>query len=217
MGSVTIDGVATEDQTLSANTSTLTDEDGLGSFMYEWLRDETPIAGATGSTYLLTQDDVGASISVTVAYTDGGNAAESLTSTSTGPVANLNDPPVGSVTIDGVAAEDQTLYANTSALTDEDGLGQWEYEWLRGGAPITGATGGTYYLTQDDVGALISVKVAYTDALDIFESVLSGAVGPVANVNNPPPAVPSMGTLSLIALAAALLGFGVLERPRNLR
>jgi hypothetical protein len=61
------------------------------------------------------------------------------------------------------------------------------YEWLRDGAPISGATGSSYLLTQDDVGRSVSVKVTYSDMLGTGESVSSGAVGPVANVNDPHP------------------------------
>jgi hypothetical protein len=61
------------------------------------------------------------------------------------------------------------------------------YEWLRDGAPISGATGSSYLLTQDDVGRSVSVKVTYSDMLGTGESVSSGALGPVANVNDPHP------------------------------
>ena len=42
-GEVEIVGVPSEDQTLYS--VTLTDEDGLGTFAYQWFADETPISG----------------------------------------------------------------------------------------------------------------------------------------------------------------------------
>ena len=57
-GTVAITGTAAEDQTLTADTSALADDDGLGSFSYQWLRDGTEISGATGSTHDLKQADV---------------------------------------------------------------------------------------------------------------------------------------------------------------
>ncbi|MFN7571704.1 MAG: DUF4347 domain-containing protein, partial [Betaproteobacteria bacterium] len=57
-GSVTISGTATQGQTLTAG-NTLADADGLGTIAYQWLRDGGTIAGATNTTYVLTQADVG--------------------------------------------------------------------------------------------------------------------------------------------------------------
>ena len=98
-GAVTITGTAAEDQTLTADTSALADEDGLGSFSYQWLRDGTEISGATGSTHDLKQADVGTAISARVSYTDGEGTAESVTSAATSAVANVNDPVTGAVTV----------------------------------------------------------------------------------------------------------------------
>ncbi|SVD23041.1 uncharacterized protein METZ01_LOCUS375895, partial [marine metagenome] len=85
-GSVTISGTATEDQVLTA-ANTLADEDVLGSITYTWSN------GDTGSTTTLGQSDVGNTITVTAAYTDGQGTAESSTSAATTAVANVNDDP----------------------------------------------------------------------------------------------------------------------------
>ena len=98
-------------------------------------------AGATASTYTLTQADVGTTITVVASYTDGQGTNESVTSAGVGPVANVNDAPTGSVTISGTPAEDQTLTAGNT-LADEDGLGTISYQWQRNGVDIAGATGG---------------------------------------------------------------------------
>ncbi|MCB1691980.1 MAG: DUF4347 domain-containing protein, partial [Pseudomonadales bacterium] len=130
-GSVTIDGLASEDKVLSANTSTLADADGLGSFSYQWIRDSVDIAGANASTYTLGDADVDANISVAVSWIDGSGNAELVTSSEVGPIANLNDAPVGTVDISGTLTEDQTLAADTSGLSDADGLGAFSYQWQR--------------------------------------------------------------------------------------
>ena len=186
-GSVTIDDTdPTEDETLTANTSGVADEDGLGEFSYQWARGGTDITGATSSTYVLVQDDVGNTITVTVSYTDDGGSAESLTSSATAAVANVNDDPTGSVTISGTVTEDQTLTADTSGIADEDGLGEFSYQWARGGTNITGATSSTYVLVQADVGETITVTASYTDGQGTAESVTSAATTAVANVNDLP-------------------------------
>ena len=93
---MTIIGTPTEDQTLTA-TNTLADADGLGSLHYQWERDGGSgyvNVGMDQSTYTLVDADVGAHIRVVVSYTDGHGTAESVTSTATPAVANVNDGQV---------------------------------------------------------------------------------------------------------------------------
>ena len=48
-------------------------------------------------------------------------------------MANVNDAPTGMVTISGTPTEDQTLTADTSGISDADGLGAFSYQWQRDG------------------------------------------------------------------------------------
>ncbi|MGQ7289838.1 hypothetical protein ACUN7Z_20065, partial [Vreelandella venusta] len=185
-GGVAISGDAIEDETLTADTSALVDEDGLGTFSYVWKADDTAITGATSSTYTLTQAEVGKAITVEVSYTDDQGTAEAVTSAATESVANVNDAPTGGVAISGDAIEDETLTADTSALVDEDGLGTFSYVWKADDTAITGATSSTYTLTQAEVGKAITVEVSYTDQQGTAEAVTSAATGSVANVNDAP-------------------------------
>ena len=180
-GSVGIVGQATQGQVLLANTTALADLDGLGTFSYQWLRDATPITAATFSSYTLTSADIGASISLKVSYLDGGGTIETLTSAATATVTNANDPPTGAVTIVGSFAQGQTLSVNTSTLADADGLGSFSYQWLRGGAPIAGATQSTYLLGASDLGLVVNVRVSYTDGFGHAEQVSSSANTPVVD------------------------------------
>nr|WP_305906948.1 hypothetical protein [Methylomarinum sp. Ch1-1]MDP4519662.1 hypothetical protein [Methylomarinum sp. Ch1-1] len=116
-GSVTIGGVAVENQTLTA-ANTLSDADGLsGPIGYQWLRDGVAISGATANSYTLGDADVGSQISVQAGYIDDQGTAESVTSAAVGPVSNVNDAPTGAVTIGGVAVENQTLTASNTSAT----------------------------------------------------------------------------------------------------
>ena len=188
-GSVSISGTPTEDQTLTAS-NTLADADGLGAITYQWFRDGVAIGGATASTYTLGDADVGASITVTASYTDGHGTGESVTSGGVGPIANVNDAPVGAPTITGTPTEDQLLIANTAGISDADGLSAFSYQWYRDGVAITGATGVTYTPGDADVGTNITVGVSYTDGHGTAETVTSPAVGPIANVNDAPAGSP---------------------------
>ena len=191
VGVPVITGTVTEDQTLTADTSGISDADGLGAFSYQWLRNGAAITGATGSSYTLGDADVGQQISVQVFYTDGHGISEGpLTSAQVGPVANVNDLPAGVPVITGTVTEDQTLTADTSGISDADGLGAFSYRWLRNGAAITGATGTTYTLTDADVGQQISVEVSYTDAQGTPETLTSAQTAAVANLNDAPVGLP---------------------------
>ena len=67
------------------------------------------------ATYTLGDADVGATIRVVVSYTDAKGTAESLTSVAVGPIANVNDAPVGVPTITGTAH----VTAEATLLLDE--------------------------------------------------------------------------------------------------
>ena len=75
-------------QTLTADTSGISDPDGLTgvSFTYQWLADDAEISGATGSTYKVRAEDAGKTIRVRVDFTDDGGNSESLTSAPTAEV-----------------------------------------------------------------------------------------------------------------------------------
>ena len=171
IGTVTVSGIAEEDQMLTA-TNDLADNDGLGDISYQWSRNGVEISGATASTYTFIQEDVGTAITATASYTDNDGTLESVVSSPTSTVVNVNDNPTGGVTITGVAAEDEVLTAGND-LTDEDGLGVIAYQWKREGVAIDGATDSTYTLMQADIGASITVTASYLDQGGTNESVTS--------------------------------------------
>jgi len=187
VGAVNISGVATQGQTLTA-TNTLSDLDGLGTIAYQWQADGVSISGATNATIVLGQAQVGKVIAVTAKYTDAGGTAESVISSASSAVANLNDAPTGAVTIKGTAKVGQTLRtANT--ISDADGLGTFSYQWKANESTISGATSDTLALTNDLVGKTLSVLVNYTDLGGANESVASIAtssvLSPVAGASTP--------------------------------
>ncbi len=94
-GSLAVSGSIHVGETLTVDTSGIADEDGLtnAAFSYRWLADdgivEMQIAGATDSTYTLSDDDAGKTIVVRVAFTDDRGTEETLTSASTETVTHL--------------------------------------------------------------------------------------------------------------------------------
>ncbi|MFA6314144.1 MAG: pre-peptidase C-terminal domain-containing protein [Sterolibacterium sp.] len=174
-GSVTITGAATQGQTLTAS-NTLTDLDGLGTISYQWNSAGTAISGATASTFALTESQVGKAITVTASYTDGHGTAETITSSSSLLVANVNDASTGSVTISGTPTQNQTLTA-ANTLADADGIGTISYQWqINTGSTWTNlTTGNNLTLAEAHVGKSVRVIASYTDGHGTVESASSTA------------------------------------------
>ena len=126
-GSVNITGDSQQGKTLTA-TNSLVDLDGLGSIKYQWLQNDLPIKNANQTTYTLTKNDIGKSISVKASYTDIFGTAESMNSQPTTVVQKLVVVPItntkptnGNDVLTGTASND----------TLNGGLG---FDQLTGGA-----------------------------------------------------------------------------------
>ena len=106
-GAPTISGTAQVGETLTADTSGIADEDGLGNaaFTYQWLADNAAIAGATGSTHTLADADEGKAIKMRVSFTDDGGNDETLTSAATDAVA-APEPPASPTGLSATASHD---------------------------------------------------------------------------------------------------------------
>ena len=194
-GAPTISGTAQVGQTLTASTSGISDSDGLtnATFSYQWLSSrDTEIAGATGAAHALVETDEGKAIKVRVSFTDDRGNQETLTSAATGAVAAAPPPPntpaTGAPTITGDAQVGETLTADTTGISDDDGLDNatFAYQWLTDDAEINGATASSYTLADADAGKAIKVRVSFTDDAGNDEELTSAATGAVAAVVNPP-------------------------------
>ncbi len=183
-GAPTISGTAQVGETLTADTSGISDADGLtnASFSYQWLADGSDISGATSASYAPVAGDVGKAISVRVSFTDDAGNAESLTSAATTAVAAAaNTPASGAPTISGTVQVGETLTADTSGISDAEGLDNtsFAYQWLADGSDISGATGSSYTPVAADVGKAIKVTVSFTDDAGNAESLTSAATAAV--------------------------------------
>ena len=203
-GAPMISGTAQVGETLTADTSGIADADGLTnvSYSYQWVRNDgtsdTDITDETRSSYTLVAADEGKTIKVKVSFTDDADNDERLTSAATGEVeARPNRPATGRPMISGTAQVGETLTAETSDISDADGLTNvsYSYQWIRNDGSsdtdIQDATGSTHTLVDADEGQTIKVKVSFTDDADNDERLTSAATGEVeARPNSPATGVP---------------------------
>ena len=184
-GLPTISGTPQVGETLTADVASIGDADGLTnvSYRYQWLAGGSDIEDATGSSHLLTTSDQGQTVQVKVTFTDDADNQESLTSAETLAVAaKPNTAATGEPTISGTPQVDETLTADTSAISDEDGLTNvsYQYQWLRDDADIAGQTNSTYRLVSADEDKTIKVRVTFNDDAGNAESLTSTATTAVA-------------------------------------
>ena len=184
-GAPTIGGTPQVGEELTASTSGISDADGLDDarFAYQWIRVDTDIRGATGSTYTAVEADEGERLKVRVSFTDDAGNAESLTSGATDAVAPPpNTAATGAPTIGGTPQVDEELTASTSGISDADGLddARFAYQWIRVDTDIRGATGSTYTAVEADEGKRLKVRVGFTDDAGNAESLTSAATDAVA-------------------------------------
>ena len=135
---------------------------------------------------------VGSYTLTATAYSEGrlgGEEIGTLSASFTVVAATTNIPARGLPTISGTPQVDETLTADTSAITDTNGLANvsYSYQWMADGSDISGATGSSYTLTASEQGKTIQVRVSFTDDADNAESLTSAAT--VAVVAAPTPEV----------------------------
>jgi trypsin len=126
---------------------------------YQWFRDGTPISRATKSSYRLAVADVGKKVHVVVSAKLNGYATQEFkgkTSRTVSPATFTKTPP----RITGTFGIGRTLSAAIGSVGASKT--KKEYQWLRAGKTIEGATKSKYKLTRADAGKKISVRVKVT-------------------------------------------------------
>ncbi|GAA2224735.1 hypothetical protein GCM10009851_05280 [Herbiconiux moechotypicola] len=178
--------------------STLTAKPGTWSptpskLTYQWVRGAEVIAGATASTYKLTEADAAQSISVTVTASRAGYASTARTS---GPKTispqQFTSAPIPIV--NGDASFGSTLSADAGVWSPTpDTLA---YQWSADGAPIGGATSPSYTVTLSEVGKRLTVTVNGSRAGFIAQAQTSA---PTASVPALPTGTPAVQTQRMSA------------------
>ena len=200
-GEVVILGELLQGQTLTADINTLADADGIVAVSYQWQADGADIAEATGSSVTLTQAEVGKVITVTVSYTDLLGTQESLPSSPTTVVANVDDVATGILAVTGIAEEGGTLVATLANVVDPDGSTSTSFRWEEYAAgswiTLSAQNGATLAIPSDQsyVGKIVRVVATTTDALGGITAFF-GDGQTIANVNDTP-----TGTVSITGTA----------------
>ena len=130
---------------------------------YQWLRDGSPISGATAKTYTLTPEDYGHRILVKVTGSKDGWTDSTVDSQEVTPALGDALTFTSQPSVSGTVALGRTL----TALPGAWGSGStptFGYQWRRGGQVITGATSSTYVVSTDDLGSTLAVTVTATRA-----------------------------------------------------
>ena len=210
-GAPTISGTAQVGEMLTADTSSITDADGLTNvnYGYQWISSDgssdTDITDAAASTYTVAAHDAGRTILVRVTFIDDADHQETLTSDATGAVEfavqppQPNNLPTGAPTISGTAQVGEMLTADTSSIADADGLTNvnYGYQWISSDGSsdveIANATASTYTVAAEDAGRTIQVRVSFTDDAGTEQSLTSAATALVQPpAPDGPPSVPDL-------------------------
>ncbi|SFC78872.1 Zn-dependent metalloprotease [Nocardioides terrae] len=149
-----ISGSAGFGGTLTASTGTWLPR--VDSYAFQWLRDGSPVPGATRTTYGLGVADVGRRISLRVtahASSLGNGVADSA------PTAPIAPGTIAAARprVRGKAKVKKVLHAAAGAWSPAGVT--LSYQWLRNGRTIKRATKASYRLTRKDRHKRISVRV----------------------------------------------------------
>jgi hypothetical protein len=186
-----------EDQPLVIDVSNLYDEDGLGDLTMQWQVQLQgggwqTIDGAITQSFTPRQNHVKRPLRVIIQYVDGEGTLEVIETAPTGPVQNSNDRPKGLPIISGSSVEDNTIKIDVSGISDEDGVGQFVYNWERSSDAArwtpyetNSSNPALLRLNQPEVGFAYRAIVSYIDAYDTEETLVTPATNVVQNIDDP--------------------------------
>lgn len=189
-------------QTLTIDTATIADPNGVGPLSHQWQASTdngatwTAIAGATGTSYTPDRAQIGSLLRVVTSFNDiTTGTLETLTSAVTaaiveGPIAATGAPVISDLT----PTETQALTLDVSSIADINGLGTLSYQWQQSrdsGATwenIPGATAASFTPGQsllnpaaNQVGAILRVSASFTDGIGTVETLTSSVTGVVGD------------------------------------
>lgn len=142
-------------------TASMTTNHDSGDHSYQWFRNGRAIFGARSAEYTATGSDVGHQLSVVIASSLG---FLKTTVAVSGPIVD-GDPPAN-LAPPAIVTTSDPLKPGARVTASP---GSWDlpnlrfgYQWLRDGAPIPGAVGGSYVVVDADAERDLSVRVTAT-------------------------------------------------------
>lgn len=189
-GTVSITGSLKYDKTLTAS---VTDTNNTGTLSYQWRRNGDDIASATSRTYLVTEDDIGYTLSVVVTSSV---EAGSIVGTASGVISKADAPsaPKG-ITATACTTEDNNDGVLKGVTTEMEYKLSTSSEWVDGtGADITGLVSGTYNVRYKETSTHFAGQSANV--------VVNAYNAPVV----PPTLTPSSSGLSGGAIVGIVIG-----------
>lgn len=164
------------------------DGDGEGASTYRWLRNGVTIGGATAQTYIVTRDDIGVPLTVSVTPRDNSVSAKVGIPATSVVITPVNLAPVANnVRIIETASSTpaKRVYAALYDYADHEGdpTGTPLYAWKRNG--VTVATTDSFTLTLADVGRVVNVEITPVAQKGSLQGVATAATAfdvPPANI-----------------------------------
>ncbi|MBI5544892.1 MAG: hypothetical protein HY901_13460 [Deltaproteobacteria bacterium] len=168
----TITGAAVDGQVLTCDTGTWEGAPTI-SFSYQWQRCDSlgagcaDLAGATGTSFLLSVDDVARTLRVRVTATSSWGSAD-VVSAPTAQVAATAPVNLTLPTIAGLALDGETLTAASGTWSGTPVI-SYAYSWQRcdalgGGCSTVAAGVASYLIGSSDIGNTLRVSVIGSNA-----------------------------------------------------
>ena len=123
MGDLVITGTLTEGEVVTADSSGVSDEDGIdmSTATYQWYSGSAAVAGATASTYTLANSDTGQAMQVSMTYDDDSGRSTTVLSAASAAVTGIDDNDPASTTIpDQAVLEDASTDIDVSGYFSDD-------------------------------------------------------------------------------------------------
>jgi hypothetical protein len=155
------------------------------TFEYRWLRNGSPIGGATSSSYTLQSADDGNAVTAQVRALNAFGTSAYSTSNNT---INAGTVPVNTVaptvSPSGTQSTGTLITANVGTWSGTAPI-NYEYKWTRNGVAISGATASTYTIQLADDGTTIRVEVKGTNTYGTSAFIVSSNSVSAVNVIAP--------------------------------
>ncbi|MGD0978763.1 MAG: PQQ-binding-like beta-propeller repeat protein, partial [Candidatus Bathyarchaeia archaeon] len=156
---------------------------GISPFTYQWCLNDTPVAGATSSTWTFTPSSSG-SYNVYLNVTDniGLKAESNIVSVTVSSALSVNILPIN-VTMD--VGQPQAFTSTVSG-----GISPYAYQWYLNGTAVSGATSSSWTFTPSSSG-YYTVYLNATDngGLKAKSNIASVTVNPAVSVSVSPTSV----------------------------